>query len=108
MNKLRINRLGVLSVAKLQGVMGLVIGLLYGIIFALLIVIQTIFGASFARGNAAFAIGGGGIVLAIIVLIALPLFFGITCFIGGAISALLYNLFAGFVGGTEIEVENIL
>ena len=33
--------------------------------------------------------------------------YGIIGFIGGAIGALLYNLFAGMVGGVEIEVENI-
>jgi hypothetical protein len=40
-------------------------------------------------------------------MIAIPIIYGIIGFIGGAIGALLYNLFAGMVGGVEIEVESI-
>jgi len=33
--------------------------------------------------------------------------YGVMGFIGGAIAALLYNLFSNWVGGIEIEVESI-
>ena len=52
-------------------------------------------------------VGGGGIVMGIVVMIALPVMYTIMAFIGGALGALIYNLFAGFVGGIEIEVENV-
>jgi hypothetical protein len=59
-------------------------------------------------GNASFAVGGGGVVVGILVMIGLPIFYAIIGFIFGAISALVYNLFSGIVGGVEIEVENVI
>jgi hypothetical protein len=33
--------------------------------------------------------------------------YGLIGFIAGALSALIYNIFAGMVGGIEMEVENV-
>jgi hypothetical protein len=107
MNRLRIKKLGVLSVAKMQGVMGLVIGLIIGVIYGLIIIAYSLLGASILKGNSSLAVGGGGVVVGIIAMIAIPIIYGIIGFIGGALGALLYNLFAGMVGGVEIEVESI-
>ena len=107
MNRLRIKKLGVLSAAKMQGVMGLVIGLIIGVIYGLIIIAYSLLGASILKGNSSLAVGGGGVVVGIIAMIAIPIIYGIIGFIGGAIGALLYNLFAGMVGGVEIEVESI-
>ena len=51
--------------------------------------------------------GGGAIVFGLLVMIGIPIFYSIMGFIGGVIGALIYNLFAGLVGGIEIEVENV-
>ena len=107
MNKLRIKKLGVLSVAKMYAAMAFVISLLIAIPYGLFIIIFSLIGASGARGDAAFAIGGGGVVMGIVLMIAIPIIYTIMAFIGGAIGALIYNIFAGFVGGIEIEVESI-
>ncbi len=107
MNKLRIKKLGVLSFAKMQGVMGLVIGLLIGIIYGVIIILYSLLGASLVSGDARFAVGGGGVVIGIVAMAGFPIMYGIIGFIGGAIGALIYNVFAGFVGGVEIEVENV-
>jgi len=107
MNRLRIKKLGVLSVAKMQGVMGLVIGLIIGVIYGLIIIAYSLLGASILKGNSSLAVGGGGVVVGIIAMIAIPIIYGIIGFIGGALGALLYNLFAGMVGGVEIEVDSI-
>jgi|SRR6476660_1263198 len=107
MNRLRIKKLGILSVAKMQGVMGLVIGLIIGVIYGLIIIAYSLLGASILKGNSSLAVGGGGVDVGIVAMIAIPIIYGIIGFIGGAIGALLYNLFAGMVGGVEIEVENI-
>lgn len=107
MNKLRIKKLGVLSVAKMQGVMGLVIGLLIGVIYGLIIIAYSLLGASLIGGDAAYAMGGGGVVVGIVAMIGIPIFYGIVGFVGGAIGAFVYNVFARFVGGVEIEVENV-
>ena|SRR5437016_4336679 len=107
MNRLRINKLGVLSVAKIQGVMGLVIGLIIGVIYGLIIILYSLLGASLVRGNASFAVGGGGVVIGIIAMIGFPIMYAVIGFVGGAIGALIYNLFAKFVGGIEMEVESV-
>ena len=107
MNKLRIKKFGVLSVAKIQAVMMLVISLLIAIPYGLIIILYGLFGGSMVGGQAGLAVGGGGVILGIVVMIGVPIMYGIIGFIGGAIGALLYNLFSSFVGGIEIEVENI-
>lgn len=107
MNKLKIRKLGVLSVAKILAVIYLVISLLIAVPYGLIIIIFSLIGAGSARGDAAFMVGGGGVVMGLVVMVAIPIFYTIVGFIGGAIVALLYNLFAGLVGGIEIEVENI-
>lgn len=107
MNKLRIRKLGVLSVAKMYAAMAFVISLLIAIPYGLFIIIFSLVGASGASGDAAFMIGGGGIAAGIILMIAIPIIYTIVAFIAGAIGAVVYNIFAGFVGGVEIEVESI-
>jgi hypothetical protein len=58
-------------------------------------------------GEAAVAIGGGGVVLGIAMMIFFPIFYGIIAFIGGAIGAALYNVFARMIGGIEMETESL-
>src|SRR5690349_1681789 len=99
MNRLRIRKLGVLSVAKIQSLILLVVSLLISIPYGLIIIVYALFGASMVGGNASFAVGGGGVVIGILVMVGLPIFYAIIGFIGGAISALVYNLFSGIVGG---------
>ena len=106
MNKLHVKKLGVLSVAKIQAVILLVMSLLISIPYGLFIIGFSLMGAS-VGGKSSLAIGGGGIIFGLMFMVGLPIFYGVIGFIAGAISALLYNLFAGMVGGIEIEVENI-
>jgi hypothetical protein len=96
-NKLEIKSLGVLSVAKLQAVVGLVMGLIIGVIYFIIAVFSALLSGS--RGGGAFLYG-------VIVLIAAPVLYAIFGFIGGAVFSFVYNLVAGYVGGIEIEVEN--
>ena len=107
MNRLRINKMGVLSVAKIQGLIGLVLGLLIGLIYGLFIIAYSLLGAGMVGGDAALAVGGGGIVLGIVAIIFFPIFYGIIGFIGGAIGAAIYNVFARVVGGIEMETESL-
>jgi len=55
-------------------------------------------GPTTGTGNG-FALTGG------LMVIALPLMYGIAGFIGGAIHALIYNAAAGVIGGIRIETE---
>ncbi|MGI8639320.1 MAG: hypothetical protein ACR2MG_05135 [Pyrinomonadaceae bacterium] len=106
MNKLQIKKLGVLSVAKIYAIILLVMSLLISIPYGLFIIGFSMMGAS-VGGRGGLAIGGGGAIFGILFMIGLPIFYGVIGFIAGAIGALLYNLFAGIVGGIEIEVENV-
>ena len=107
MNKLRIRKLGVLSVAKIYAVMMLVISLLIAIPYGLFIIIFSLIGAGSAGGDAALMLGGGGIVMGLAIMIGMPIMYAVMGFVFGALGALIYNVFAGMVGGIEIEVENI-
>ncbi len=107
MSRLRINKMGVFSVAKMQAVLGLVIGLIIGIIYGVIIILYSLLGASLVGGNNGLAVGGGGVVIGIIAMIGFPIMYGIIGFIGGAIGAFVYNIFAGIIGGIEMEVENV-
>lgn len=107
MNKLRIKKLGVLSVAKIYAVMMLVMSLLISIPYGLFIIVFSLSGAGSIGGQGGLALGGGGIVAGVLVMIGLPVMYSVIGFIAGALGALIYNVFAGFVGGIEIEVENV-
>ena len=107
MNTLRINKVGVLSLAKMYAAIMSVISLLFSIPYGLMIIAYGLFGASFAKGGAAWAIGGGGIVVGILLMIGIPIVYGAFGVVGGAIGGLLYNVFSHFVGGIEIEVDRL-
>ena len=86
----------VISVGKIQGILGAFFGLLAGGMFSLI----SLAGLAAARGGGieALIFGVGAVVV-------LPLFYGVVGFVGGCISALIYNLAAGVVGGIEMEIE---
>ncbi len=97
-----IQRIGVLSLAKVLGALYGGLGLFFGAIVSLV----SFFGAAFSQAAAkepggqfiAMFFGMGAIIL-------LPLLYGAIGFISGALSALIYNLVAGVAGGLEIEVR---
>jgi hypothetical protein len=91
-----VKSLGVLSVAK---IMGLIYGCM-GLIFAPLFLLVGLIGSLAGAQKSPFA-GIFGMVLAIM----MPVLYGVLGFIAGAIGALLYNVFARWVGGVEVEVE---
>ena len=106
MAKVQIKRVGVFSCAKMYSItlaaVGLLIGIIYGLIFMVL------GGAMLAGGgsNSGMA-GGSSFVIGLVMMIAIPVFYGIIGFIGGIVGALVYNVAAGIVGGIELELENM-
>ena len=83
----------IMSWAKIHALFGIVFGLIYGIMVGL---IFTAVGVSMDRGGmTAFGIAS---------VIIFPIIFGIMAFIGGAITAFLYNLFAARIGGIQVEL----
>jgi len=87
---------GVMSVAKISGLLYGCMGLIFAPFFLLIGLVE-----SFA-GQKEFPFAGAiGVVLAIL----MPLMYGVMGFIMGAIGALLYNVLAKWVGGFELELD---
>jgi hypothetical protein len=81
---------------------GLIFGILYGLIF------MVVGGAMMAgAGRNSAGAGAGSIVVGLLIMVGVPLFYAVIGFLAGAFGALIYNVAAGFVGGIEIELENV-
>lgn len=93
-----ITRIGVWSAAKLYAAITAGFGLFVGFIFAVMSMIGLAAGIQDDAGIFAGLFGLSALIIA-------PIFYGVMGLIGGAIGALLYNLFAGIVGGLEIETQ---
>jgi len=99
-----IKRIGVLSLGKLMGLLYAGIGLLFGVLYALVAVVGG--GAMMAMGGGEGAVGGGMMMgLGLAAVLVLPIFYGIVGFLGGLLSAFLFNLAAKYTGGLEIEAD---
>jgi hypothetical protein len=95
--------IGVLSAAKIVGfmyaVMGLIMGLLFAAIFSLIPAAASVGGASSDVPSWLAPMFGMGAI------VAMPIFYGVMGFIGGAIGAVIYNALAGVMGGLELRLE---
>ena len=91
----RLKRLGVGSVAKITTLFGV----FYGLIVGILLSIAISSGQSSSLGLPPLIQSWG--YLSIIVL---PIFYGIANLIAGTIMALVYNLFAEWIGGIELQL----
>jgi len=91
-----VKSVGVMSVAK---IMGLVYGCM-GILFIPFFLLIGLVGSLAGTQKTPLA-GVVGIVFGIL----MPVLYGVMGFIMGAVGALLYNLFAQWVGGFEVELE---
>ncbi|MEZ0471960.1 hypothetical protein [Luteimonas salinilitoris] len=95
-----IKQIGVLSAAKISGIIAAAIGLIAALLFLLFGgLLGGMMGDQGGNGGL-LAIGGG-----VASLVILPVLYGIFGFIGGLIQAFIYNLAAGVVGGIRIETE---
>ena len=107
MAEMTIRRFGVLSVAKMYGLLMFLFGLIFGVIYGLILIV---FGAAISAmgpGRDATAGGVSTVVMGIAMMIGLPLFYGVLGFIMGAIGALIYNGVAGIIGGVKFELEGV-
>jgi hypothetical protein len=93
-----VKSVGVMSVAK---IMGLIYGCM-GLIFVPIFLIAGVAGS--VAGDKSAMLGG---VIGIVLAILMPVLYGGMGFVAGAIGALLYNLFAGWVGGFELKLEAV-
>jgi len=99
----RLRHVGVVSLAKVMGAMGLIVGLLAGVLYGGSILLMSLIGAAGAqRGGAGIA--ALGMTGAVIVAIVLPLAYGFASFVMGLLYGLILNLVLRMAGGLEIEI----
>lgn len=99
-----IRHVGVWSVARLYGALSAAMGLLIGAVIA---AASAIGGAAGAMSDSTSGLGAGslGMLFGVGAIIFLPICYGLLGLIGGAIAAALYNVFAGILGGIELDVQ---
>lgn len=91
-----IKKVDPMSLAKFSGTYGALVGFIVG---ALSSFFMSMAGSLMSEGRG--MAGGFGIAAIIIV----PLIYGIVGFLGGGLSALIFNLIAKITGGLKIETE---
>jgi len=91
-----IKSVGVLSVAKILGLIYACMGLLFAPMFLLIGAVGAALGQQRSPLAGIFGIGFA---------VLMPVLYGVMGFVMGAVGALLYNLFSKWVGGFEVEVE---
>ncbi len=91
-----IKRIDIISLAKIEAVLGGVIGLIAGIIFA---VVGTAF-----MGVAEGEPGSFALLFGLTAVIILPILYAAVGFVAGLIVAFVYNVIAGLIGGIKIEL----
>jgi hypothetical protein len=95
-----IRHVGVGSLAKMLAALYAIWGFIFGVCFALLGMV----GAGFNSGNSDAPMWVGGL-FGVGAIVVLPLMYGIFGALGGALTAVMYNVIAGMVGGLEIGTE---
>lgn len=95
-----LKRIGVLSCGKITGALYALLGLIFGAILSLLSLVGAMAGLASGEDEAVFGLffGVGAIVF-------VPIFYGLLGFLGGLLTAFLYNIVAGFTGGLELQLE---
>lgn len=98
-----VRRIGVVSLGRLMGGLYGSMGLIFGAIFALISLLGAGLGATMSETGGPEAwmaplFGVGAVIF-------LPLFYGLMGFLMGMLTAALYNLIAGWLGGVELEVQ---
>ena len=108
MAEMTIKRFGVWSVAKMNAILWFIFGLIIGVIYGLFFIFFGAAMSSLAPDADAAAMGGvSSVVTGVIIMVAMPMFYGMTGLIAGAIGALIYNLLAGVIGGIKFELEGV-
>ena len=96
-----VRRIGAWSVGRVYGAMMATLGLFFGGCIALF----SLVGAGIAGANNPDIPSWMGAVLGVGAVIVLPLFYGVLGLVMGAVMAALYNIFAGMVGGIDLDVQ---
>ncbi len=98
--KTTVRRIGPLSLAKICGVLYAAIGLLVSAVMVVIVLIGLIAGAMGRRAGLPAALG------ALVIIILAPVAYGVLGFLGGLLSAAIYNFVAKIFGGIELDLED--
>lgn len=102
-----IRRVGVWSAARLYGGLSAVMGLLFGAFLAIAAMAGGMAGAAASdTGGSGLASGALGAMFGVGAVIILPIVYGVLGIIMGALTAALYNFFAGMFGGIELDIQS--
>ncbi len=96
-----IRHIGVGSLAKMLAALYAFWGLIFGVIVALFSLVGAGIGAANDDPTAGWLSGLFGVGA----IVFLPICYGVLGAIGGALTAVMYNVVAGMVGGLSIETE---
>lgn len=101
----KLNRIGIISMAKFQAFLMALVGLLVGILYSLGgLLIDALVSLNFIISNETPGLSYGTI-LAFGALIGMPIIFAIVGFITGIIEAALYNFYVKFFDGIDIDLS---
>jgi hypothetical protein len=93
----KVKKVGILSLANILGILYAILGFIFGVFASMISFLGIAFGEP-EMGLFGALFGMGAIIL-------LPIFYGAIGWIGGIVTAFLYNLITKWIGGLEIEVE---
>jgi hypothetical protein len=99
-----LKKIGVMSLARILGIIYAFLGLIIGIFVALVVSLGAIAGSRFSE----FSHGPSpllGLVFGIGSIVIFPILYGLLGFLAGLIASALYNWIVGFAGGIELELE---
>ena len=91
----RVQRIGVLSLAALSALLHAVVGLAIGIVVAFVSFTPAAQAVPFLKGP----------LLGVLAVVLLPLAYGAIGFVAGTLTAVVYNLGAGLIGGVRVLLE---
>jgi hypothetical protein len=100
-----VRRIGVMSLAKLTGAIYGVLGLVFGVIFGVVMVVAALVQGAMGSGDQAIADMTGALVGGIVFAVLVPIMYLVIGFVGGLLTAWLYNTFAARFGGVELELS---
>ncbi len=98
-----LKRIGILSYARISGFIGVLIGLVFSAIAFLILLLQLVV----AGGDGTMDQGAGfGMAFGIgVVILLVPVVYGIAGFLFGLLSGAFFNLAARLTGGLEIDIS---
>lgn len=100
---MKIEKVGVFSLAKVQAILAAFIGLIIGTFYTILSILINSWSIPIIVSEQDKMIIR---TLGAMEIIIFPIIYGVVGFISGAVIAFLYNLIAKWVGGIEIELES--